>query len=688
MRAQLVWACAWLAAVAALSAGSTFDADTGDAPALPQGGRARGVKVTFARVRPGDGPNEVSRRARLLSLAVERGETPTPLLPPGAFRATFETIVTLPARDRLRFRIDGRGRAQLRVNGDVVLDGALRTGRSLETEQPLRLKKGDNELVLVFESAAMGDGNVRLFWSGVDFGFEPIAPELMSHAADDPAVARGERLRRGHQLFVERRCARCHDYDQLRVGESAYGELDQAGPELRQVAARARQGFLAAWLADPRAIRPHGAMPRFPLTADDANDIAAWLGGLGTPAAAPGFDAQQVEAGQVRFRELGCIACHVDRREGAATAALGDRIALGFVAQKWHPAALVAYLRDPAAHHPDVRMPDLSLSQEDAEALAAWLLADGAPLPVPPGHPKRGRRLVQQHRCYLCHVLPDEVPPGDRVFPRYRNLDPDRGCLSADPLARGAPDHGLSPDDRDAVRAFLPFAADAPFRRAPLDFIARHFRADRCDACHALDGEPSTWARLVEPLSANAPLPPTQDPIAQGVPALTWVGAKLQPSWIRGFVLGEIASPRPWLTARMPAFRRHGDALAAGLVREHGYGAQDEPIRPGDAQLAIHGARLVAQGTGFGCVQCHALGDQPAVQVFEREGIELTTARGRLRHEYYTRWLADPTRLDPDSRMPKYADDKGKTAFTDVLGGDAAAQFEAIWQYLGGLARR
>ena len=103
-----------------------------------------------------------------------------------------------------------------------------------------------------------------------------------------------------------------------------------------------------------------------------------------------------------------------------------------------------------------------------------------------------------------------------------------------------------------------------------------------------------------------------------------------------------------------------------------------------DAQSAIHGERLVQMGKGFGCVQCHGIADQPPVQVFERTGIELLTARSRLRHEYYTRWLRDPTRLDPDARMPKYADAKGRTAITDVLGGDAAKQFEAIWQYLGG----
>ena len=34
------------------------------------------------------------------------------------------------------------------------------------------------------------------------------------------------------------------------------------------------------------------------------------------------------------------------------------------------------------------------------------------------------------------------------------------------------------------------------------------------------------------------------------------------------------------------------------------------------------------------------------------------------------------------TKMPTFADAEGKTAFKDILGGDATAQFEAIWQYL------
>lgn len=646
----------------------------------------RGAKVTFERLGGGkDAAKTHSQRARLLSLAVERGETPSPFLPPGMFRATFLATVSLPMRDRYHFRIDGRGTARLFVNGESVLEGSLRGNKSLETQQPARLKKGDNDLKLVFESSAMGDGQVRLFWSGSDFGFEPIAPERLAWPADDADVRLGDELRLGHQLFAERRCARCHEMVEPRIGESAFGELDAAGPDLRAVGGRVRTDWLAAWLRDPRQFRPDATMPKFRFAnTRDADDVAAYLKGLGAPLASPKFAPVAATAGAKRWKQLGCVACHVPPERDRKEAALGARIALDFVPQKWQPAALVLYLQDPQRDYEHSRMPDFKLSLEDATSLAAYLLATPpAELPASRGNADNGRRLVKHHGCAKCHAL--DVPYEEEIAPQLSNVAPERGCLGVGDATRKAPDHGFTDEQRAAVRAFLPFATEAPFRRSPLDYMQRHVRAERCTSCHGLDGERSVWARCAERAATPTPLPVDEDPVAQGVPALTWVGAKLQPSWIERFVLGKLPSPRPWLHARMPMFPAHGANIASGLVREHGYGAADEPPDPPDAQSAIHGERLVAMGTGFGCVQCHALADKPPVQVFEREGIELVTARGRLRHEYYTRWLRDPTRLDPDSRMPKFADAKGRTALTEVLGGDAARQFEAIWNHLGSL---
>jgi mono/diheme cytochrome c family protein len=648
------------------------------------GERVRGVKVVFERDRGRDAKPEIDTRLlRLFSLAVERGETPTPLVAPGLFRATLTADVALPVRDRHRFRLEGRGRVELSVNGDKVLDGALRPGKPIETAAPVGLKKGYNRLQLVFESSAVGDGQVRLSWAGSDFGFEPIAPERLSWPTDDVQLQRGEQRRRGHELFVQRRCARCHDPEPQRIGESAFAELDATGPDLRTIGGRMRQDWLAAFLRDPRRFRADVTMPRMRFERDkDADDVAAWLATTGAPLAVPPFAADAAAAGAGLFRQFGCVACHVTPGGDVGGPEL-DRTGLDFVAQKWHPAALVAYLQEPRRDHEHARMPDFRLERDDAVQLAAFLLQNAAPaepLAASRGDAGRGRHVVQQHGCIDCHLV--DVPLGAPRAPRLQNLDAERGCLAtkADPRA---PDHGLTKFQVADLRAFLPFARVAPWHHAPIDWTTRQLSSQRCTACHALDGEPSTWARWARAASAQEPLPIEHDPIGQGLPALTWVGAKLQPSWIASFVRGKEPSPRPWLHARMPAFDRHGAAIATGLVREHGYGAADEPAVAVDAQMAIHGEQLLAIGKGFGCVQCHALGDQPAVQVFEREGVELLLARRRLRHEYYARWLLDPTRLDPDSRMPKFADAKGRTAFLDVLGGDAAQQFEAIWQYLG-----
>lgn len=685
MRIRGSLALVWLSAVTLLTAAG-FERGSGEgAEVAMRKATAQGARVTFTAKR-GDKASH-TQRARLLSLAVERGETPTPYLRPGAFSAKFDTMVTLPARDRMNFRIDGRGKVKLTVNGKVILEDRLRGRGPIETKKAVRLKKGENALQLEFESAARGDGELRLFWSGYDFGFEPIAPELLRFDGEDADVLAGEQLRRGHALFVERRCARCHTGEEADKSKSAYKELDRAGPDLREVASRAKPGWLAKWMRDPHAVRPEATMPKMALTDAEADNVAVYLSGLGKPAASVAFTEEQRSAGEVRFRELGCVACHTRTDESPEDAQLGDRIRLAFVAEKWHSAALTAYLQEPSAHYPDVRMPNLEVSPEDATDLAAYLLADQRELPAPEGDAASGRRLVEERGCALCHAFDADAPEAKSAFPALKDLKPEQGCLADEPSG-DAPQLHLSDAERADLRAFLPFAEEVPFRRSPMDYIARHVTAERCVACHALDGQQSTWAQLAERWSEEEPLPPEQDPGAQGLPSLTWVGSKLQPSWIRDFVIGKLPSPRPWLTARMPNFEKHGAAITDGLVREHGYGAKDEPILAGKANLAMHGQRLLAQGTGFGCVQCHAIGDQKATQVFEREGINLLTARGRLRHEYYTRWLADPTRMDPDARMPKYADDKGKTAFTDVLGGDAAGQFESIWQYLGNQARK
>lgn len=655
----------------------------GVTPAIVQGSQPARVQGLSLVVEPLDLAERAKQgvhavRAHLLSLAVERGESPSPMLSMGMFTATFRTVLPLPVRDRYRFQIHGKGSVKLTINGESVLSGSLRPGKPLETAEPVRLKKGDNELVCTIESNLQGEAQLRVFWSGTMFSWEPIAPTAMEWALDDDAIAKGERLRLGHQLFVERKCAQCHQTDRP-LAESAFGELAAKGPDLRNAGARLTQAWLAEWLKNPRAVRPEATMPRMSFeSASDPADLAAFLAKLGAPLPGEAFSPDAAGHGAARFRELGCIACHVPPEQARDEIAGGHRIALGFVAAKWQPNALVQYLLDPQRDFPDVRMPHFQLEADDANGLAAYLTKNYQPANALPGDAERGRKLAVQWSCARCHTL--DLPESGERFQALQGLNVDRGCL-AQTLPKKAPDFDFSEQQRTALRGFLPSAEAACSQRAPIDYAARMVQALRCTSCHGRNGEPSVWSRLASAASEEEPLPCEQDPNAQGLPVLTWVGSKLQPSWMERFVSGREKSPRPWLNARMPSFGRRGENVVQGLVREHGYPSQDEPEQNPDNQLATHGQRLVKMGEGLGCVQCHGIGAQKAIQVFERAGINFAVASKRLRKDYFLRWMMDPPRLDPDAKMPKYAGANGKTAISEVLDGDARKQFEAIWHY-------
>jgi mono/diheme cytochrome c family protein len=147
------------------------------------------------------------------------------------------------------------------------------------------------------------------------------------------------------------------------------------------------------------------------------------------------------------------------------------------------------------------------------------------------------------------------------------------------------------------------------------------------------------------------------------------------------FIAGKVAhKPRPWIIGRMPGFGAWAHGLAEGFALSHGLPLTEaEPkVTPDRAEI---GERLLGEN-GFNCLQCHALGEKGATAVFEAPGPNLIRVRGRLREGYYTRWLLHPLRVDPETKMPRFATDDGKTPLTDVLDGDARAQVDAIWQFL------
>ncbi|HHI80068.1 MAG TPA: c-type cytochrome [Planctomycetes bacterium] len=584
------------------------------------------------------GQVEDSRTLPRFALYVAAGESPSLFLPAGPFRLRMKASLRLSLRDRFRFALQGRGRATLRVRGKAVLQGPLPApGEPPLLSKRLRLRKGDNPIEIEFQSPAQGPSQLRLLWQGSDFPLEPLPAHLLS----SPPPAQGDsQARAGFQALSQASCLACHPDE--RLPPSRFSPIfAPRGPDLREARARLRRSWFLAWVQDPRSLRPAARMPRL-LRGEDspsqARDLAAFLGlEEGDPAPA---EAELVPKGARLFEELRCASCHLRTSQAPKGS---DKIPLAGMGQKFRRGALAAFLRDPAKQNPRSRMPRFPLSSHQAAALAAFLRS-GTPIlrrapPAPPGDPARGKALFSRLGCAACHQGPGDPAPSPMARP-YLALPPKKSC----PRTGGR----LIPVPR------VPLGA-------PADELGRILRSTlRCASCHESSATPA-------------------------LPSLTAVGEKLRPSALRALFRGEAPRARPWLKARMPAFSAFAEPLTRGLCAEAGLAPRD-PSRPKpEPALLPLGKKLVSNRGGFSCVLCHAVGKTKALQVFEVEGVNFALVPARLRRAFYDRWMWNPQRIDPSSKMPRFAGPEGTTAFTEILEGDAEKQFAAIWAYLTSL---
>jgi cytochrome c2 len=643
-------------------------APTAAPPSLASARTEHGLLLSVEPLAGAGAPEECW--TRMLALRVPAGTPFASSFAPGPFRAAFRGELDVEVRDRFTFTFEGHGEIALRIADKVALHGHARPGAPLSSA-PLRLSKGKNRIEAVYTSPALGDAQVRVLWSTAEWKPEPIAPAALSPGAPDVLVP-ALRAARARAEVQRMQCTACHHLPG--------GERGPGAPDLRDVGARLQPGYVFAWLLHP--VR-HGdasrQMPHF--FADDAGgrqqaaDVAAYLAacvGQNDAAPAPVPEGDAALGGRL-FAQLGCVGCHP--RPGVAPK--DTRIALAHVPSKWRQGQLAPYLQAPQHSDPLAAMPDFALSVEEAAALAAFLGSrDADALPVPSGDAGRGAQLVRALACSSCHVVPDAVvhqgtaPPWPTVAPRV--------AATAD-LCGGPPRYervaDVAFDELARVQGPPPLAEAAEAAVVTL----------RCAACHARDGAVDAWsahAAEVADLLPAAPVDPAHPEPAQTRPQLTWAGEKLSSKSLHALLMGTTRSrARPWLHARMPAFPAHARVLTLGLACGHGVG-DDHAQAPPDAALAALGANLVSAEKGFACVTCHGIGDKPPTQVFEVQGVNFALSAARLRPDYFKRWMRNPQRIDPSSKMPRYADAQGKTAFAQILGGDADRQFDAMWAWL------
>ena len=193
-----------------------------------------------------------------------------------------------------------------------------------------------------------------------------------------------------------------------------------------------------------------------------------------------------------------------------------------------------------------------------------------------------------------------------------------------------------------------------------------------CRGCHIIEGAGGDIRGVIaEP---------------QWPPNLATQGFKTQPLWLHPFLKDpNQIKLRPWLTARMPTF--HFDERETGIIGRY-FSALDNvdyPFIDVNVAATTNQQKLAAGAELFRILQCESCHPTSNVLPPNKDPADLAPnlqlASQRLRPEWVVRWLQDPQRIVPGTRMPTFYQN-GQSQVTNILGGDMNAQIEAMRDHL------
>lgn len=540
--------------------------------------------------------------------------------------------------------------------------------------------------------------------------------------ADVQSLTHAQQIAQGEALFIRLGCHGCHLVE-------GYGELPKVGPYLRRVAAKAKPEWIVHWVTNPHEFRPHTRMPNFLFEKEQAKAIAAylldaskaegeeWLASHPEPEGINPNDPVLVEKGKTLVNSIGCRGCHGFSTEEKASMIGQDKDFapnLAHIAEKVSARWLYHWLKNPREYAPMTAMPNLRLSDEEAQAITSYLMTLGTPAEAAPediksvGDPTAiatGKSLVRKYGCYGCHEIPgmekesrigvelttfgsktlEELFFGNHTdIPRtwddwtYNKLKEPR-TYATERIEQLMPRFDLANEDIGALRVFLTSRTELHVPDSYL--VARGQRMQNlvtgqrlvqyynCTGCHIIEGKGGDIRALYTDSPTLAP------------PILTGEGAKVRPEWLYGFLKGPLPV-RPWLQLRMPTFRL-SDKEAQTVVDYFGALAKLE-----SPYVYIDRARIPAEQIAagqtlmstdyFSCFSCHQQGDKKPEGPPEGWAPDLTMAKQRLNPEWILSWIHDPQKLMPGTKMPSFYPGGPE----DVFGGNEEQQIRAIRDYL------
>lgn len=702
----------------AAAASAADDDDEDDEPLLP------GIPTRYEAEAAG-GSVVVERFDPIPTILLAAGESPDPRLPASGWSATWHGLLMVRSPGEYRFAAIASGPFRLAIDGKELLKAGKPADPSRSVEgSAVELEFGQHPIEIQFTPSGPG-ARLQFFWESDSFAREPLPHFAVGHTlkqhGQDP-----DRFPAGQLLVEEHSCVACHlPGDEAPLSRSL---AKRPGPHLTASGSRLNEAWIFHWLGDPQSYRPEAVMPK--LFGDDRVSIvqrfavAKFLAARGTPPREPRLDEGQRQnwprQGQALFETLGCVVCHEKHGDKPARATLAG------LGQKTTPAALAQFLRNPGEVDPGGRMPAFHFAnREDSHRLAMHLIerdaADHPALELPPppspdevqkalnsiGLAKNeieklgtqpigaqlkalAREVMRAKRCTACHEL---RVPGEEQFwqpvPAKHDFAaiceaPRGGCLDHDrksagdhvPLFGSSLKSASNPGrDSDALATFLRAASKAPGSPAPTVSARLALERLNCTGCHERNGAGGLPEVLVARMLTNQS---EQNAEAVSPPPLTGVAGKLLAGSIRQVLEGNQRS-RPWMGLQMPRFDGAQTArLPEDFAAADGVPLRAEAFQPPANPALIEAGRTLVGEKGFSCTKCH---DMLGIASQGTRGPDLASVTQRVSYDWYERWMTDPQRLQPGTRMPTVFFG-GKSPYPHILDGVPDQQRLAIWQYL------
>ncbi|TWU01997.1 family 16 glycoside hydrolase [Neorhodopirellula pilleata] len=343
---------------------------------------------------------------------------------------------------------------------------------------------------------------------------------------------------------------------------------------------------------------------------------------------------------------------------------------------------------------------ELSLQMDDPQMgrsdISTWILtakAGAGPLDLLPSDFQpdaslvdEGRRLFATAGCVNCHVFADATSDSNLTYPSlapaWNQIQPGRGCLS-DQVKSPAVDYQLGSTQVAAIESMMSQSPKTTADKATADTstadtsraIHLTLAALNCYACHVRNSiggpEPSRdgyFTTTIPEMGWEGRLPPPLDGVAD----------KLNDDYLTS-VLKNGANARDYMGTRMPAF--HDEKLkpliAALIQLERRDEMQSTQTDLSDEEVVINGRKLCGD-EGLSCIKCHSFGGDKGGGL---GAIDMLMMPQRLRPSWFQRYLQDPTKYRPGTRMPNSFVD-GRSAIVDINDGSPPLQIDAMWKYL------